>query len=120
MSIPSRAKIYADVNNSKPKEYWDYEGYNVQWGQPDDYQLIRKLGRGKYSEVFEGTNIHNEQKCAIKILKVSKNISFITLLKYYSIIIIKQLHHPLQNVDLPELSLRCCASSCHLSSLRFK
>lgn len=71
MSVESRAKIYAEVNSLKPKEYWDYEGYNVQWGQPDDYQLVRKLGRGKYSEVFEGININNNQKCAVKILKVS-------------------------------------------------
>lgn len=37
----------------------------------DDYQLVRKLGRGKYSEVFEGINIVNNEKCVIKILKVS-------------------------------------------------
>jgi serine/threonine protein kinase len=36
----------------------------------DDYQLIRKLGRGKYSEVFEGVKVTNEQKCVVKILKV--------------------------------------------------
>jgi len=27
------------------------------------------LGRGKYSEVFEGINIINNQKCVIKALK---------------------------------------------------
>lgn len=38
--------------------------------QQDDYQLVRKLGRGKYSEVFEAINITNNEKCVIKILKV--------------------------------------------------
>lgn len=36
----------------------------------DDYQIVRKLGRGKYSEVFEAINITNNEKCVIKVLKV--------------------------------------------------
>lgn len=38
--------------------------------QQDDYQLVRKLGRGKYSEVFEAINVTNNEKCVVKILKV--------------------------------------------------
>ena len=38
----------------------------------DDYEVVRKVGRGKYSEVFEGINIANNQKCIIKILKPVK------------------------------------------------
>jgi len=38
--------------------------------QQDDYQCVRKLGRGKYSEVFEAINITSNEKCVIKILKV--------------------------------------------------
>ena len=26
---------------------------------PDNYEVVRKIGRGKYSEVFEGINISN-------------------------------------------------------------
>lgn len=40
--------------------------------QQDDYQLVRKLGRGKYSEVFEAINITNNEKCVVKILKVKR------------------------------------------------
>uniref|UniRef100_A0A8B9LXZ4 Casein kinase 2, alpha prime polypeptide b n=1 Tax=Astyanax mexicanus TaxID=7994 RepID=A0A8B9LXZ4_ASTMX len=36
----------------------------------EDYQLVRKLGRGKYSEVFEAININNNEKVVVKILKV--------------------------------------------------
>ena len=32
---------------------------------------MRKLGRGKYSEVFEAMNVSASDKCVIKILKVS-------------------------------------------------
>lgn len=38
--------------------------------QQDDYQLVRKLGRGKYSEVFEAINVTNNENCVVKILKV--------------------------------------------------
>jgi serine/threonine protein kinase len=33
---------------------------------------VRKIGRGKYSEVFEGVNIANNDKCVIKVLKPVK------------------------------------------------
>lgn len=33
---------------------------------------MRKVGRGKYSEVFEGINVNNNEKCVIKILKPVK------------------------------------------------
>ncbi|KAH0947187.1 hypothetical protein HN011_004033 [Eciton burchellii] len=72
MALPSRARVYADVNSHKAREYWDYESYVVDWGQQDDYQLVRKLGRGKYSEVFEAINVTNNEKCVVKILKPVK------------------------------------------------
>lgn len=28
----SKARVYTDVNVIRPKEYWDYESLNVQWG----------------------------------------------------------------------------------------
>ncbi len=34
--------------------------------------MVRKVGRGKYSEVFEGVNICNDHKCIVKILKPVK------------------------------------------------
>ena len=37
-----------------------------------DYEVVRKIGRGKYSEVFEGFNTVNSQKCVVKILKPVK------------------------------------------------
>ena len=44
----------------------------VEWGNQDDYQLVRKLGRGKYSEVFESINVTNQEKCVVKTLKPVK------------------------------------------------
>ncbi|MCO5612057.1 hypothetical protein L7F22_066319 [Adiantum nelumboides] len=68
----SKALVYADVNLNRPKEYWDYESLVVQWGDQEDYEVVRKVGRGKYSEVFEGVNTVNNERCIIKILKPVK------------------------------------------------
>ena len=70
-ATPSKAREYAEANDEKPREYWDYEALSVQWGEQDDYEVVRKLGRGKYSEVFEGRHV-NGGKCVIKILKPVK------------------------------------------------
>lgn len=37
----------------------------------DNYEVIRKLGRGKYAEVFEGIDVRTLKKVVIKVLKPS-------------------------------------------------
>ncbi|RZC30767.1 Casein kinase II subunit alpha-2 [Glycine soja] len=68
----SKARVYTDVNVLRPKEYSDYESLTLQWGDQDDYEVVRKVGRGKYSEVFEGINVNSNERCIIKILKPVK------------------------------------------------
>jgi len=68
----SVARVYSDINVQRPREYWDYESLTVQWGDQEDYEVVRKVGRGKYSEVFEGINIQNNERCIVKILKPVK------------------------------------------------
>lgn len=53
-----------------PMNYWDYENHTVVWNDMDDYQLVQRLGRGKYSEVFEAVRMSTNQKCVVKVLKV--------------------------------------------------
>eukprot|EP01113_Clastostelium_recurvatum_P004313 TRINITY_DN1189_c0_g1_i1.p1 TRINITY_DN1189_c0_g1~~TRINITY_DN1189_c0_g1_i1.p1 ORF type:complete len:372 (+),score=104.89 TRINITY_DN1189_c0_g1_i1:78-1118(+) len=71
-TLRNRARVYADVNAQRPKEYWNYENLTLSWGDQDDYEIARKVGRGKYSEVFEGVNVVSNEKCVIKILKPVK------------------------------------------------
>ena len=82
------ARVYADVNAKTPRSYWDYDSVSISWGVLENYEVVRKIGlytikygkyklknvpgRGKYSEVFEGINIVNYQKCVIKVLKPVK------------------------------------------------
>lgn len=47
----------------------DYENMTIQWNDCEDYEIIRKVGRGKYSEVFEGWRVSSEDKVIIKCLK---------------------------------------------------
>lgn len=76
MSVSTRvyslARVYADSNSNRPSEYWDYETHKIEWGQIKNYEIISKIGRGKYSEVFQGINIYNDVPCVIKVLKPVK------------------------------------------------
>ena len=60
----SISRVFADVNARLGQSYWDYENVDFPWGQQNDYQIISKLGRGKYSEVFLGINVKAEQQNA--------------------------------------------------------
>ena len=41
----------------------------------EDYEILDKIGRGKYAQVFSAIQIQTGQKVALKILKPSKLIS---------------------------------------------
>ena len=52
----------------------DYENMPIHWNDCEDYEIIRKVGRGKYSEVFEGWKISTEEKVIIKCLKPVRSV----------------------------------------------
>jgi len=68
----NKPRAYYDVNSHRPRDYWNYDAMTVNWGDQDDYEVVKKVGRGKYSEVFEGFNITNNERCVVKILKPVK------------------------------------------------
>ncbi|KAI7872567.1 casein kinase II subunit alpha [Spinellus fusiger] len=72
MPYQSVARCYADANTKVQSSYWDYCNLQVEWGAQDNYEVIRKVGRGKYSEVFEGITTSSSEKCVIKVLKPVK------------------------------------------------
>ena len=51
LTAPIFGRVYADVNVHRPRDYWDYETLTVNWGNHEDYRVIRKIGHGKYSNV---------------------------------------------------------------------
>lgn len=63
---------------------WQFIIFNflaILFSEQDDYEVVRKVGRGKYSEVFEGINVHNNERCVIKILKPVKKKKVFFLLE---------------------------------------
>ncbi|CAN3372625.1 hypothetical protein DIURU_004881 [Diutina rugosa] len=70
--VTSVARVYADVLSHKPQSYWDYDDLQIQWNSQENYEIIKKLGRGKYSEVFLGIDLTSGAKCVIKVLKPVK------------------------------------------------
>ncbi|GFZ47482.1 Casein kinase II subunit alpha [Saitozyma sp. JCM 24511] len=68
----SVARVYADVNEKLGRGWYDYDNLVVQWGIQDNYEIVRKVGRGKYSEVFESVHIPTNRKCIVKVLKPVK------------------------------------------------
>lgn len=65
----SISRIYTDINTNMPPDYWDYESTHIEWHSQEPYEIISKVGRGKYSEVFSGLNMHKNQMVIIKVLK---------------------------------------------------
>lgn len=63
---------YANINAERPRSYWDYESFEIDYNLPYNYEVMKKIGRGKYSDVFEGYNNKNNKKCCIKMLKPVK------------------------------------------------
>ena len=45
------------VCTERPESFSYYERLSLNWCQLDNYYVYHKLGRGKYSEVFEGANL---------------------------------------------------------------
>eukprot|EP00405_Crypthecodinium_cohnii_P022661 CAMPEP_0206477740 /NCGR_PEP_ID=MMETSP0324_2-20121206/35602_1 /ASSEMBLY_ACC=CAM_ASM_000836 /TAXON_ID=2866 /ORGANISM="Crypthecodinium cohnii, Strain Seligo" /LENGTH=342 /DNA_ID=CAMNT_0053953841 /DNA_START=57 /DNA_END=1085 /DNA_ORIENTATION=- len=62
-------RFYKDANTTKPREYWDYDKLKVTWGGIEEYEVVQKIGRGKYSEVFTGYHLPTNKRCVIKVLK---------------------------------------------------
>lgn len=72
MASKSIARVYTNANSTQPRDYWDFELVEFPYGSQDNYQIISKVGRGKYSEVFLGVDVRSEKYCIIKVLKPVK------------------------------------------------
>lgn len=72
MTTPTESRVYKDANSLKPQLWWDYENLAIQWEPQQDYEIVKKLGRGKYSEVFQGVSLSKGDTIVIKVLKPVK------------------------------------------------
>jgi casein kinase II subunit alpha len=51
--------LYKTVCVDRPEDYSFYQKLEIPWGNQNNYEVVHKLGRGKYSEVYEGVNLKN-------------------------------------------------------------
>ncbi|CBK21776.2 uncharacterized protein [Blastocystis hominis] len=65
----SVSRVYADVISDMPEGYANYDSLTISWQSPERYQIIRKVGRGKYSEVFKAIDMKTGEPVSIKYLK---------------------------------------------------
>eukprot|EP01017_Pseudomicrothorax_dubius_P039273 TRINITY_DN599_c0_g1_i2.p2 TRINITY_DN599_c0_g1~~TRINITY_DN599_c0_g1_i2.p2 ORF type:complete len:336 (-),score=79.04 TRINITY_DN599_c0_g1_i2:295-1302(-) len=63
------ARVYADANARRGPEHYSYDEVQLDYGNAADYAALAKIGRGKYSEVFEGIHLPTRRQCVIKVLK---------------------------------------------------
>jgi len=64
---------YGPVCVKRPEDYSFYGAMKIEWGSIENYEVMHKLGRGKYSEVFLGYCKDNEENCVVKVLKPVKS-----------------------------------------------
>lgn len=69
-SIGGYQHPYWHVCESYPSTYFNYEKYEITFTRDTrHYELLQKVGHGKYSEVFCGRHKKNGQLCVLKVLK---------------------------------------------------
>ena len=75
----SSANLTNDIKSyciNKGPQYYEYDSFQLEGGLVDDYELSRRIGKGKFSEVFLGRNILNSEKVVIKMLKKGMKHNF--------------------------------------------
>lgn len=69
----SESRVYTDANQLRSQDYWDYENTIIEWSTNNKYyEIENKVGRGKYSEVFQGVQLSTRKSIVIKMLKPVK------------------------------------------------
>ncbi|KAL1516803.1 hypothetical protein ABEB36_000658 [Hypothenemus hampei] len=67
--IKSVSRVYADVLSTKPESFYEYDTLTPKFDDIDHYSLIKKIGSGKYSIVFEAVHEPKGERVVIKMLK---------------------------------------------------
>ncbi|KAF7984229.1 hypothetical protein HWV62_16038 [Athelia sp. TMB] len=63
------ARVYAGINEELGRSWYDYNSFRIDWSEPERYEIVCRIGGGRYSEVFEGVDMVNTEKCVVKVLK---------------------------------------------------
>jgi casein kinase II subunit alpha len=79
MQLQTKPRLYSDVNKHMNESYYNYEAYEIEYGYSqhplsdiDQFEIITKIGKGKYSEVYTGISTLDDKTIVIKALKPVK------------------------------------------------
>jgi casein kinase II subunit alpha len=65
--VISRSRVFAYVNEIKGPDWFEHNDFRPVWNRPEDYTILKRIGRGKYSTVYKGC-YKDERFVAIKVL----------------------------------------------------
>ena len=74
-NVNTVSKVYADACEKLGKEWYEVETFKLPHGSPDLYEILDRIGSGKYSDVF--TAYKGKEIVAIKILKPTRDVKFL-------------------------------------------
>lgn len=77
MERGEREKILAEYRTFCSKNdpsYYGYENLTFQFSNCERYEMVRSIGRGKYSDVYEGVDTRNDVPVIIKLLKPVRKV----------------------------------------------
>ncbi|KAI3754945.1 hypothetical protein L1987_54737 [Smallanthus sonchifolius] len=69
LSSPVEEELVGEVTATK-NNIWAVVLLQAMQNDEEDYEIFCEVGKRKYSEVFEGINVNNNEKRVIKILKL--------------------------------------------------
>lgn len=78
------SKYFINSNNKKVDHF---ENINLNYGKHDDYEVLNRIGSGKYSQVYDGINIVNDKYVIIKVIKpvkyskIRREVTILNILK---------------------------------------
>ncbi|KAI9101210.1 casein kinase 2 alpha subunit [Phlyctochytrium arcticum] len=74
--VASVAKVYANVCESVPPSYSDWENFEISWIDGSNYHRQHLVGHGKYSHVYSAVRQSDGRLFAIKYLKAVRARKF--------------------------------------------
>ena len=73
--ISNNSLVYTTKNFSSKTSHHKFdpfENVNISYGKHDDYEVLDRIGSGRYSQVYEGINIVKDKNVVIKVIKPVK------------------------------------------------
>ncbi|CAN0099640.1 unnamed protein product, partial [Discosporangium mesarthrocarpum] len=73
--VRSASRVYSRACLERGQRYWDYENFqlsSLEWEDVERFEVTRRLGCGRFSEVVEAITTDTEQRVVLKVLKPVK------------------------------------------------